>query len=82
MAADSNGLMPLITPESPGLDVNANQGPRIIAVAAVLITISTMAVILRFVSRLVSQAGFWWDDWTILAALVGIVRSDDERSRG
>ena len=79
MAADTNGLMPLITPLTPGLDINANEGPRIIAVAAVLITISTIAVILRFVSRLVSQAGFWWDDWMILAALVGSIGSNGKR---
>lgn len=30
-----------------------------------------IAVTLRFTARYVSRAGFWWDDYTILAALVG-----------
>jgi len=73
MALNSNGLLPLLTPDYPGLDVNANQGPKIIAVSAVLIAISTIAVILRFLSRMVSKAGLWWDDWLIVGAMV---RSD------
>ncbi|MCJ1474658.1 hypothetical protein MMC13_003318 [Lambiella insularis] len=68
--ANTAGLEPLLTPNTPGLDITANQGPRIIAVSAVLIALSTVAVILRFVSRLVSKAGLWWDDWVILAALL------------
>ena len=70
MALNTNGLMPLITPDYPGLDINANQGPKIIAVSAILIIISTIAVILRFVSRMVSKAGLWWDDWLIVGAMV------------
>jgi hypothetical protein len=69
---DTNGLMPLLTPPSPGLDPNADQGPKVVAVAAVLMVISTIAVILRFVARLLSKAGLWWDDWCILAALVSL----------
>ncbi|MCJ1408687.1 hypothetical protein MMC19_002762 [Ptychographa xylographoides] len=70
MALDSAGLLPLITPDSPGLDITANQSPRIIGVSVTLIVIATVAVVLRFVSRLVSKAGLWWDDWMIVAALV------------
>jgi len=70
MALNTNGLLPLLTPDYPGLDLNANQGPKIIAVSAVLIAISTIAVILRFISRMVSKAGLWWDDWLIVAAMV------------
>ena len=70
MAASTNGLMPVITPPSPGLDVHANSGPKIIAVSIALIVIAALAVILRFVSRMSSKAGLWWDDWTILLAMV------------
>ena len=70
MAASTNGLMPLITPPSPGLNVHANSGPKIIAVSVTLIVIAAIAVILRFVSRILSKAGLWWDDWAILLAMV------------
>jgi hypothetical protein len=70
MAADTNGLYPLLTPEYPGLDINANQAPRIIGVSASLIAISAIAVALRFLARWRSRVGFWWDDWVILAAMV------------
>jgi hypothetical protein len=36
----------------------------------VTIVPATIAVILRFVSRHVAHAGFWWDDYTIAIALV------------
>ena len=39
-------------------------------VTSALLVIATAAVILRLLSRRVSSASFWWDDWTILAALV------------
>ena len=68
--ADSAGLLPLLTPDTPGLDVNATEVPKIIAVSVVLIILSTSAVILRFISRMLSKAGLWWDDWVIVAALV------------
>lgn len=35
-----------------------------------LTVIATIAVILRLIARKISSASFWWDDWTILIALV------------
>ena len=35
---------------------------------AFLIAIATLALLLCFVSRKLSNAGFWWDDWLALAA--------------
>ena len=60
----------LFTPHTPGLDINANVSPRVVAVSVVLIVITAVTVTLRFVSRWVSKAGMWWDDWMILAAMV------------
>lgn len=71
MAASTNGINPILTPDYPGLDIHANQEARILAVSVVLIVVSTLSVILRFVARALSKAGLWWDDWCILAALVG-----------
>ncbi|KAL4810186.1 hypothetical protein BDV18DRAFT_54216 [Aspergillus unguis] len=31
---------------------------------------ATIAVILRFIWRHISRAGFWWDDWVIVASLI------------
>ena len=67
----TNGLLPLLTPAAPGLNINANATPRIVAASVVLIAISAISVALRFLSRMVSKAGLWWDDWTMLAAMVG-----------
>ncbi len=39
-------------------------------VALTLIVLETTAVAVRFLSRYLSKAGFWWDDWLILGALV------------
>ena len=69
--ADTNGLLPLLTPPSPGLDINANAAPRIIAVAVVCILITIVAVAMRIWARRVSMAGLWWDDYTIILAMVG-----------
>ncbi|MCJ1286890.1 hypothetical protein MMC26_006236 [Xylographa opegraphella] len=68
--ANTAGLLPLLTPDAPGLDINASDVPKIIAVSVVLIVLSTAAVVLRFISRMLSKAGLWWDDWVIVAALV------------
>jgi hypothetical protein len=64
------GLAPIETPEEPGLDLYANQSPRIVAASIALLAIPTVIVALRFVARMLSKAGLWWDDWMVLAALV------------
>jgi hypothetical protein len=54
--------------------VQGDRGPEIIAVAVVGIVIPTIAVVLRFISRI--QGGrpflekFWWDDLAILATMI------------
>ena len=47
-----------------------DQGRTIDAVCDFLIIGSVLATCLRFLSRKLSQSGFWWDDWLALAALV------------
>ena len=39
-------------------------------IMASLVAVATIAVLLRLFSRRLSQAPFWWDDWTVVAALV------------
>ncbi len=58
--------------------INDGQGPNVLAVAAVMISLSTIAVGLRVWSRFVgNKAGLWWDDWLSLAALVRKAQSRD-----
>ena len=35
------------------------------------VVLATAAVVLRLIARRLSDAPFWWDDYTIVAALVG-----------
>jgi hypothetical protein len=67
--ANIYGLAPLTTPDVPGLDINANNSPKIIGVSIFLMVLATTFVVLRFVARHLSKAGLWWDDWLILAAM-------------
>lgn len=50
-------------------DVHASKIPTLIAADVTLICLSAIAVALRFLSRRISGAGFWWDDWVILVAM-------------
>ncbi|KAL4941124.1 hypothetical protein BDV06DRAFT_223418 [Aspergillus oleicola] len=36
----------------------------------VTVVAATIAVVLRFISRSIAKAGFWWDDWVIVASLI------------
>ena len=49
----------------------ANRGPQVNAISYAMLVLATIAVILRFWGRYVAKkAGFWWDDWLSLTALV------------
>jgi hypothetical protein len=50
---------------------SANRGPSVVAVAAIGIAVSTIAVGLRFWSRAVaSTLVLWWDDWALLVTIL------------
>ena len=40
-----------------------SRGPEINAITITFTVVSVIMVLVRFVSRKVSGAGFWWDDW-------------------
>lgn len=44
--------------------------PAVYVVTSVLLVLATTAVILRFWARHISVARYWWDDFTIIVALV------------
>lgn len=50
--------------------LNASQQPRILASNTVAFCLAVIAVVLRFASRKLAGAGFWWDDWLILPPIV------------
>lgn len=55
----------------PGIDLNADQGARLVGSMIVLIVLPTLFVIARLVSRKVARAGYWWDDVLVVFACVG-----------
>ncbi|KAL2058653.1 hypothetical protein ABVK25_001381 [Lepraria finkii] len=62
--------MASLPPPPPGIDLKANQGPRVISSGIALILLPTIFVLLRFVSRWIAQAGFWWDDLLVVLSLL------------
>ena len=60
--------MSLIPP--PGIDLSADKGPRVISSGIALIILPTLFVIVRFVSRAIARAGFWWDDLLVVVSLL------------
>lgn len=53
-----------------GFDINEDKGPHLARICSVMIVISAIAVVLRFLSRRVVKAPLLWDDWVILLAMV------------
>jgi hypothetical protein len=62
--------MASLPPPPPGIDLKANEGPRVISSGIALVTLPTIFVILRFISRWIAQAGFWWDDLLVVVSLL------------
>jgi hypothetical protein len=53
-----------------GIDLTANQQPRIIGLVAATWALATIALVLQFYCRRLSKAGFWWDDYLMIPAYV------------
>ena len=47
-----------------------DKGFNVVGAAIAAVVVSTVAVVLRCCSRGLAKAGFWWDDWIIIASLV------------
>lgn len=56
--------------DAPNFDIHADRGPHLVRVCAIAITLSAVAVALRFVSRRSSKVRLGWDDWLVFIALV------------
>lgn len=59
-----------LPPPPPGTNLAASQQPEIIGSIVATWAFAVITVALRFFARRVSRAGFWWDDWLMLPALV------------
>ena len=51
-------------------DDHANKGPIVLGISIIVSFLAITAVVLRFLSRKLAKAQYWWDDWMILGALV------------
>lgn len=67
--------MSLITPVYPGVNLDANDGPQMNAVAIVFIILSSFTLVLRLVSRLSTRIPIEMDDWLIVIAAVRLYKS-------
>ena len=54
----------------PGIDLHADKGARVMSSGIALIVLPTVFVMVRFVSRIIAGAGFWWDDLLVVISLV------------
>lgn len=55
-----------------GIDLSADQRPKIVGVLVSTWVLSALAVLLRFAARCLAGAGLWWDDWMVLLSLVRV----------
>lgn len=51
--------------------LKTSQQKGLVAEDSVLALLAAVAVVLRFWSRRLSRAGYWWDDFMSIVALVG-----------
>lgn len=54
----------------PGINIHADQRGRIIGSSVAILVITLTSVALRLLSRRLSRAGLWWDDYLTIVALI------------
>ena len=63
-----------------GQDILSNKQGRIKSSIATLWSLAIIAVFLRFTSHRLSKAGFWYDDWLLVPAIVHTAHHQDSLS--
>lgn len=53
-----------------GINLSETQVPRILGVNIATFALACTAIVLRFISRRLSRATLWWDDWLMIPAIV------------
>lgn len=66
------------TPVYPGVDLDADEGPQMYAVAVAFIVLSLAFLVLRLISRTVTHVSAGLDDWLIGVAAAGHPRRSTE----
>lgn len=61
--------------EAANIDTNANQSRLIFGTVATMISLASLCVVLRFLSRKLTSVPLLLDDWLILVSLVSITFS-------
>ena len=74
--------MNFTTPVYPGVDLEDSQGPEMNAVAVAFIVLSLVTLVLRFLSRRLTQVSLGTDDWLIVVAAVRSNKSSPVSSTG
>lgn len=69
MAIDPR-IVAVFGPPPAGVDLADSRVSENNAAVAVLLGLATIAVILRFIARIIQRSGLMADDWTIILALV------------
>ena len=67
--------MSFTTPVYPGINLDANDGPHMNAVAIAFIVLSFLTLVLRFFSRLNTHVSIEMDDWLVVVAAVRLHQS-------
>jgi type IV secretory pathway TrbD component len=57
-------------------NANDNENTSTTAVGALVIVLAIISVALRFYTRHYTRAGFGWDDWLVLLALIATIATD------
>ena len=60
-----------LPPPPEGIDLGADRAPALIVVIIIFFVLSTVAIIARIISRMLSKSNLWLDDWLIVIYLVG-----------
>ena len=63
----------------PPAEGNVNKGIAMNAVTAIIVGLTAIVVALRFAVRIGITKILWWDDWTILFAIVKTRLSSEEK---
>lgn len=61
-----------LPPPPPDVDLTEDLGPQIVSATVTVMALATVAVIVRFASRLSMRIPLKWDDWLILVSLVSV----------
>lgn len=54
-----------------GIDLTADKRPMVIGASVATWILAVFAVLLRIISRRIKGLDLWYDDWLVVAALVG-----------